>query len=82
MGDYKLIDGFPGLYMGWYKPGEPVQEDEMVRDMLSRDPYLSDVAGGQYKHSMDFLTKIMNQNGAGRTEDLYTKKRLYNLRGM
>lgn len=22
MGDYKLVDGFPGFYQGWYKPDQ------------------------------------------------------------
>ena len=22
MGDFKLIDGFPGFYQGWYKPDQ------------------------------------------------------------
>jgi predicted DNA-binding ArsR family transcriptional regulator len=22
MGDYKLIDGYPGFYQGWYKPDQ------------------------------------------------------------
>ncbi|XP_061179842.1 arylsulfatase B-like [Saccostrea echinata] len=27
MGDYKLIDGYPGYYQGWYKPDQVVKEN-------------------------------------------------------